>query len=778
MSSFRKCTSEQKDFDIVAMNIDFEIIKTNLKIRKSNFTKMRANFFYPLLLLFLPLFTFGQSISGNVCDSDKSPIIGAYVLKVSTEKHTHTNELGNFLLKDISIGDTLQIMYLGYETQQIVLKDLSPIKLNLEESYFDLGEVVVGQNAKQTNLVSNIDLKLNPVQSSQEILAVVPGLFIGQHAGGGKAEQIFLRGFDIDHGTDVGITVDGMPVNMVSHAHGQGYADLHFVIPETVQDIDFGKGPYYANKGNFTTAGYVEMNTKDKLENSMIKTEIGSFNTLRAVGLLDIVSSEKHNAYVATEFLASDGPFESSQNFKRANVLLKYSGQVSDQDKLTFIASHFTSSWDASGQVPQRAIDSGLITRFGAIDDTEGGNTSRTNFALNFNRTLDNQTFIKNNVYYSLYDFELFSNFTFFLEDSINGDQIRQYEKRQIFGAESQINHSFFIGDNVSTLLQGAVGLRYDNIDNNTLANTLNRRTTLNNISLGDVDETNLYAYAKAEFDVGSFLIQPSVRFDYFDFNYVNDLNVLYNKEAATQTIISPKLSFIYNLNSKAQLFLKSGVGFHSNDTRVVVAERERPVLPAAYGADLGGDFKPFKRLFVNAALWYLFLEQEFVYVGDAGIVEPSGRTRRMGVDLGFRWQISNNLFANMDLNYAVPRSLDDPEGENLIPLAPTFTSTGGLNYKKNGFSAAINYRWLKDRPANEDNSIVAKGYTITDLNFGYDWKRVGVGIAIENLFNEEWNETQFATESRLDFEPVSVEEIHFTPGTPFFIKGNVSYKF
>lgn len=739
---------------------------------------MKVKFFYLPTFLLLPFFALGQSISGNVCDSEQSPIIGAYVLKISTKQHTHTNEAGDFTLDDIAIGDTLQIMYLGYETKKIILKELSPLKLKLEEAYFDIGEVVVGQNAKRTNLVSNIDLKLNPVQSSQEILTVVPGLFIGQHAGGGKAEQIFLRGFDIDHGTDVGITVDGMPANMVSHAHGQGYADLHFVIPETVQHIDFGKGPYYANKGNFTTAGYVEMRTKDKLKNSLIKTEIGSFNTLRALGLLDIVSSEKHNAYVATEFLATDGVYESPQNFKRTNIFLKYSGQVSEQDKLSLIASHFSSSWDASGQIPQRAIDSGLISRFGAIDDTEGGNTSRTNFALNFNRTLDNNTFIKNNVYYSLYDFELFSNFTFFLEDPVNGDQIRQYEKRQIFGVESQINHSLFLGDKVSTLFQAAIGLRNDKIDNNTLSHTLNRKTTLNNISLGDVNESNFYAYAKAEFDIENLLIQPSVRLDYFNFNYIDKLNILYSTDAATQTIFSPKLNFIYNLNSKTQLFAKSGIGFHSNDTRVVVAETDKPVLPAAYGVDLGGNFKPFKRLFVNTALWYLFLEQEFVYVGDAGIVEPSGRTRRMGVDVGFRWQMTNHLFANMDLNYAMPRSLDDPEGENLIPLAPSFTSTGGLNYKNNGFSAAINYRWLKDRAANEDNSIVAEGYIITDLNFAYNWKRIGMGIAIENLFNQEWKETQFATESRLDFEPASVEEIHFTPGTPFFIKGNVSYRF
>ena len=739
---------------------------------------MQTTILQTLCLLFLPLFTFAQSVSGTIKDTEKAPVPGAYVLKTSTEIHTHSDELGNFTLNNVAVGDTLDVMFLGYKTERVVLTDLKPLKITLEEAFFDLSEVVVGQGSKRTNLVSDIDLKLNPVASSQEVLRVVPGLFIGQHAGGGKAEQIFLRGFDIDHGTDVAVSVDGMPVNMVSHAHGQGYADLHFVIPETIDNIDFGKGPYYAEQGNFATAGYVEMRTKEKLDASEVKFEVGSFNTLRTVGLLDVLSSEKHNAYIASEFLLTDGPVESSQNFKRANVLLKYAGEVNDQSKVTFTASHFSSTWDASGQIPQRAVDSGLITRFGAIDDTEGGKTSRTNLALGYNRTIDSRTFVKNTVFYSLYDFELFSNFTFFLEDPVNGDQIRQKESRQIFGAESEWNRSFFVGNNVSGLLQGGVGLRYDNIDGNTLSRTLNRKTTLENISLGDVDETNLYAYAKAEFDFGPVLIEPGVRVDYFNFNYVDDLQTLYETQDAQKTVVSPKLNVIYNLNRNVQLFAKTGIGFHSNDTRVVVTEPDLPVVPAAYGADLGTVLKPGKRLIMNAALWYLYLEQEFVYVGDAGIVEPSGRTRRMGADLGLRWQMTNNLFLNTDFNYAVPRSIDDPEGENFIPLAPILTSAGGLYYKNKNFNAGLSYRWLADRPANEDDSITAEGYVIADMNASYTWKKVTFGFAIENLLNAEWNETQFATESRLRNEPVSVEEIHFTPGTPFFIKGNFSYKF
>ena len=192
----------------------------------------------------------------------------------------------------------------------------------------------------------------------------------------------------------------------------------------------------------------------------------------------------------------------------------------------------------------------------------------------------------------------------------------------------------------------------------------------------------------------------------------------------------------------------------------------------------MGTILKPRPRLILNAALWLLYLEQELVYVGDEAIVEPSGETRRLGVDFGLRWQITDLIFTNFDLNYAFARSIEEPQGENRIPLAPNFTSSGALIFKKNNFNANLQYRWIADRPANEDNSIIAEGYFVTDLSANYFWKNLGIGFKIDNLFNTEWNETQFATESRLNFETESTEEIHFTPGTPFSIRANLSYEF
>ena len=237
-------------------------------------------------------------------------------MNLRTSQHTHTDRQGAFLLGDVLKNDSLLFSHVGYSNEYVVVDDpRSPLLLELEKVTISIDAVEIQPDINALRLIADIDLKSNSINSSQDILRQVPGLFIGQHAGGGKAEQIFLRGFDIDHGTDINITVDGMPVNMVSHAHGQGYADLHFLIPEIVERIDFGKGPYYADQGNFNTAGYVDFQTKKALNQSSIQLEVGQFNTQRFLGMFNIVNDTKHKAYIATEFLGTDGPFESSQFF-------------------------------------------------------------------------------------------------------------------------------------------------------------------------------------------------------------------------------------------------------------------------------------------------------------------------------------------------------------------------------------------------------------------------------------------------------------------------------
>ena len=722
---------------------------------------------------------YAQSLVGTVTDRFKDPLAHVHVLNKSTDQHTHTDEVGVYAMDGVSTGDTIIFTHVGYENQVVMVRNVqSPLLVTLEVDIVNLEDIVITSGADALELISDIDIRTNPVNSSQDVLRTVPGLFIGQHAGGGKAEQIFLRGFDIDHGTDINLTVDGLPVNMVSHAHGQGYADLHFVIPETIKEVDFGKGPYRPDQGNFTTAGFVSFKTKNKVNESILKFEAGQFDTYRMMGMFSLLNNQRHNAYVATEHLSTDGPFDSSQNFHRTNVFGKYTGLISNNNKIGLILSHFTSRWDASGQIPQREVDQGSITRFGAIDDTEGGYTERSNLMVQYDKYINDHTSLKNTIFVSQYDFELYSNFTFFLEDPVNGDQIKQKERRLTYGLNSEYHHAFATNTIKGSWNAGA-GLRTDRVRDNELSRTLNRSDVLEHLSLGTVYETNLNAYLSADIRLGKWGFNPSARVDYFDFQYNNDLDSLYRTHATSDAFVSPKLNIFYHPSPELQLYMKGGKGFHSNDTRVAVARDGKQTLPAAYGADVGFVWKPSSKVLINMAYWYLFLEQEFVYVGDAGIVEPSGKTRRQGVEFSSRYQPFPWLFWNLDANYTYARSIDDPEDANYIPLAPDFTFVTGLNViHPAGYYGSIDVRHIADRPANEDNSIVAVGYTVADINVGYQWKHLGLSIQVQNLFDVEWNETQFATQSRLSFEDQPVEEIHFTPGTPFFLKCVVAYRF
>lgn len=705
---------------------------------------------------------------------------------VSLEKaplSTATNESGFFYFKNLEAGTyKIVVSFIGYNTysEQVTVAKDSKTNLNiaLESGVMLLEEIAVtSPNAHKQQIINKIDINLRPLSNSQEILRMVPGLFIGQHAGGGKAEQIFLRGFDIDHGTDIRLTVDGMPVNMVSHAHGQGYADLHFVIPELVEVVDFKKGMYHADKGNFSTAGWVNFHTRDALDNNIVKLEAGQFNTYRGLAAFNLLGEKarqnSQSAYFATEYNYSDSYFDAPQRFNRLNVFGKYNGKISDKTNLKLTASHFTSKWNHSGQIPDRAVDDGSISFFGAIDNTEGGQTSRTNLNAEVLTNTHNGGFIKNQFFYSNYNFELYSNFTFFLEDSINGDQIRQKEGRNIFGYNGSYTlPTSFLGKKAETTI--GVQYRQDLTKNTELSHTLNRTTVIDPIKLGDIAEANAAFYFDEDIHLSTqWHLNLGVRYDYFKNQYLDKLDN--NKKGTSENgAFFPKINAYYTPNNHFQFYFNTGRGFHSNDTRVVVPQNGKEILPAAYGSDLGMNWKPTPRLLINSALWYLWLAQEFVYVGDAGVVEPSGKTQRMGIDVSARYQLTNQLFADFDANLTQPRALGEAKGADYLPLAPIFTSIGGLSlYNKTGFNGSLRYRYMANRPANEDNTIVAKGYFITDLQLNYTKKKYNFGLSIYNLFNQKWKETQFATESRLKNEVNPVNEIHFTAGSPFFAKAS-----
>ncbi len=742
-----------------------------------------------VLLLSTKTFAQNANIKGIVIDKENnSPIENASIIIKEKTKIIATDINGTFNIDKLNEGSySLEISHIGYATKQVELaiKKNNTIALNIsmQKSNLTFNNITVSSNKFNIyNKISAIDIQLRPINTSQDILRVVPSLFIAQHAGGGKAEQIFLRGFDIDHGTDISITVDGMPVNMISHAHGQGYADLHFLIPETIDKVNFDKGPYNAEKGNLATAGFVDFKTKDFITNNTIKVEAGKFNTNRISGLLKLYTAQKENTkqqlYIASEFARADGYFESPQNFKRFNVMAKYSLIKNNNSNLNVLASHFNSRWNASGQIPDRAVQDGSIKKFGAIDDTEGGNTSRTNISVQFSKNIARNWNIAQQAYYTNYNFNLFSNFTFFLNDPVDGDMINQKEERNIYGYWVKAKKYAMLFDKKTTTVLGA-GFRHDNVGDIYLAATP-KRIFKNFVQQGSIKETNAFAYINETIDLDKkWSINASLRYDNFKFGYKNILLNENDFSYQNKSTFSPKLNINYAASKNVNIFISNGIGFHSNDTRVILNDSLKDVLPKVYGTDIGISMKPIKNLYVKTIFWHLYSQQEFVYVGDAGIVEPSGASRRFGVDVLARYQINKWLYSDIDITLARARSVAEKKGEDYIPLAPLFTSIGGLTAKVNNkFSASLRYRFMNTRPANEDYSVEAKGYFLLDAVANYKYKKIDFSLTMENVLNQQWKEAQFNTESRLFNEANAVSEIHFTPGSPFFIKAGVALNF
>lgn len=704
------------------------------------------------------------------------------------------NKEGYFQVSLPTDTATLSITYIGFTTQVLTVKHSDgPVSIRMNRGLIDLREVVIapslGGGAFHT--LSTLDLSLRPVNSSQDLMRLVPGLFIAQHMGGGKAEQIFLRGFDADHGTDLNVSVDGMPVNMVSHIHGQGYADLHFLIPETVKDFDFGKGPYYAGYGDLATAGYLSYTTKDVIDKSMISVEGGQFNTFRLAGVIDLLGNKAkqngENAYIAGEYNYTDGPFKLPEHYKRANLFGKYTRQLNADNKLSLSASTFSTSWRPSGEIPERAAAAGttaiddngspvkiasapvVIDRFGTIDSAQGGKSTRVNAIAKLNTDLKNNWLMENQLYYTHYTFLLHVNSTFFATDSINGDERQQHEARDMFGYNGKLSKASYFGSNTLTSTFG-LSSRFDRTYGTDYSHVTEHYAFLDNITHGDIRQNNTGLYLDETLESGKWLFNTGTRIDYFSFSY--------HDTTKTNIVVSPKINIQYTLNNQVQFYLKAGMGFHSNNAIAVIGNNGLQTTPAAYGTDLGLTWKPIPHLYVNAALWYLYMQQEFIYTDD-GDIAPGGKTKREGIDVSARYQLAKWLFADLNVNLARPRLADSLEGRGYLALAPTFTSTGGLDFKfANGINGGLSYRYMHRRPGNNTNTLTADGYYVTDLKINYTQKKYEIGLSIENLLNTKWNEFEAEEVSRLKGESAPVDQMSFTPGTPFFAKLRVAVFF
>ena len=759
---------------------------------------MKKTLLFTVVLLALASVSFAHNatVSGKVLSSYNSqPMSEAGVSLKGTAFKTTTDGIGEFSFKEIPARDYVVVIekkgYYNLEkTIDLQGDQVLTLTLSVYPELISLPEVstittVKSTQAASSEVLSGVDLAIRPRNNAQEMLMLVPGLFLAQHAGGGKAEQIFVRGFDCDHGTDIATFVDGMPVNMPSHGHGQGYADLHFLIPETVNKMEINKGPYNVQYGDFATAAAVQFKTYDSLPRSQATVEIGSTPTNRAFSSSRILlmgniptGTSKISSYVAGEYNYTLGYFEHDQKFGRYNLFAKVKGYISNSTSISFEAAGYGASWDASGQVPERAVASGQIDRFGSEDPTEGGTTQRQNFVLALRNFHDNRQ-LDITAYYSRYRFKLNSDFTFYAVDSVNGDEIEQDDERNVIGVNAVYGIYEQIGGIKGKTTFG-LGFRSDDIQNALWH--VPQRSRLNAEQQAHVFENSMNVWVKQDFEFTKWLhADIGLRYDYFTFD-VDDLLPTdashQNYSGYTfQSLPGYKVNLVFSPVRNFQIYLNNGLGYHSNDARVVVQDRNNHFLPMVLGEELGAQLNVANRAVFNVAFWMMDSKDELVYNGDVGTTEDNGPSRRMGIDFSTRVQILKWLYFDADINPARPFYTDNFLGRRLsadyhIPLAPTFTSAGGFTVRhKSGFTGRVGYRAIANHAANPDNTLVAKGYFLMDLALGYEHKHYAINLTVVNMLNAKWNEAQFETVSRLKGEEAPVDDLNFTPGTPVALK-------
>ena len=663
--------------------------------------------------------------------------------------------------------------------------------------------VVVGRKprtAASSATVRDQDFLLRPHRRPADLLQVTPGLFVFQHAGGGKANQYFLRGFDIDHGTDLAIFIDGVPANLVSHGHGQGYADLHWVIPETVERVEVFKGPYFAEYGDFATAGAVNMVTRPHTESSSVALGGGMFHSAR--GLVQLSPElPGWTPYVAAEVYHTDGPFDHGESLERYNVFTRLGRRLDDGSRLTLTLTGYAGGWNASGQIPNRAVDSGRIGRFGSLDPDEGGQSQRHSAYVSWQASPQPEETISALAYLVRSTFHLYSNFTFFSEDQSQGDMIHQADDRLILGTAARYQFARRVAD---LPFQTTVGVRTraDIIDN-ALDHAPGRERSEPRVD-ASVHESSVAVYAEEEVVFARWVrAVAGLRLDYFSFEVTDALEDRTKGGGATSGVrdaarASPKASVIFSPTRKWDVYLNFGDGFHSNDARGVVRDDEAATpLTRARGYEVGTRVRLFERLDLALDAFRIDLDSETVWVGDAGTTEAGEPSRRMGLEFEGRVRILPWLFADGDVTATKATYTANAGNADSVALAPTLTASGGLSARhEEGWYGRIGAVHIGDRPATEDRFLTAEGFTRVDATVGWRVGDVELAVDAQNLTNTEWREAQFATVARLDGEAsaascpagtraatedgrfLGCEDVDYTPGAPFNLQATCTLYF
>jgi len=615
-------------------------------------------------------------------------------------------------------------------------------------------------------------IEARPMLRPGEVLEYVPGVIITQHSGDGKANQYFLRGFNLDHGTDFRTTVDHMPVNMPTHAHGQGYSDLNFLIPELVSRIAYKKGPYFAEEGDFSSAGAADIDYYTKMPKGIASIGLGGNRYARAMAANSFDAGPGHLLY-GLELYHNDGPWDNPEDYRKLNGVMRFS-QGTNADGYTLTLMGYTGKWNATDQIPQRAVDSGEVSRFGAVDATDGGKTSRYSLSLDRHKTLANGGVFHMDVYAIRYRLNLFSNFTFFLDNPANGDQFEQADARSIFGLTPSW---IFTGkwDGRQTINKFGLDARRDNIDV-ALYNTT-ARDRFNTVRSDKVAQTGVGVYYENAVQwTDSFRSVVGVREDFYNARVDSDLPE--NSGTTRAHITSPKLNFVFGPFDKTEYFLNYGQGFHSNDARGTTiavdpatgAPADKvPALVKSKGEEIGVRTERIPHLQSSLSLWRLTLDSELVFVGDAGTTEAGRPSLRRGIEWSNRYIPHNWLLVDFDLSVSRAQFTDDDPSGNTIPGAIDRVASLGVTVKDLGpWSGTVHARYFGPRPLIEDDSVRSQSSTIVSARASYKVDaRTSINFDVFNLFNRKANDIEYYYPSQLRNEAAPVNDIHFHPAEP-----------
>ena len=632
--------------------------------------------------------------------------------------------------------------------------------------------VGIAQSASQGAITAR-QLDARPIMRAGEVLETVPGVVISQHSGEGKANQYYLRGFNLDHGTDFATTVAGMPVNMPTHAHGQGYSDLNFLIPELVSGVQYSKGPYFADQGDFATAGSANINYASVLDKPIVRAGGGGEGFGRAMIAASPGVGAGH-VLAALEVEHNDGPWVSPDKYEKVNGVLRYS-RGDAVNGLSVTGMGYRAKWNATDQVPQRAIDSGLIGRFGALDPSDGGDTYRYSGTVEWQRTHNNAT-TKVVAYGVGYDLNLFSNFTFFLDDPVHGDQFHQADHRFITGAKATYKRIDRWG---TREVQNTAGLQLRNDDITTvgLYHTQARRL-LDTVRQDAVMETSAAAFAQNEIAWTPWLrTLAGLRVDGYRFRV--DASDPENGGQHRAGIVSPKGGLVLGPFKGTELYGNAGLGFHSNDARGTTITRDPatsaavdPVTPLvrAKGAEVGVRTVALPHLQTSLTLWTLSLDSELVFTGDAGTTEASRPSKRYGLEFANYYAPKPWLILDADISWSRARFTEfDPIGDD-IPGSVATVVSGGLTVDSlHNVFGSVRLRYFGPRALAEDNSVRSKATGLINLEGGYAFtKRVKLAVELFNLLNARDSDIDYYYRSRLPGEPAGgIDDIHLHPTLP-----------